>query len=89
MTSLNEKRAHVARAKKTRRHTCHWMGCTKQCPPAMWGCKEHWFKLPRHLRDAIWRAYQPGQEERLDPSDEYMRVAELVQKWIAENGGGA
>jgi len=23
-------------------------------PPKMWGCKKHWFKLPKSLRDKIW-----------------------------------
>jgi len=35
------------------RHTCHWPGCNKEVPPAMWGCKTHWFSLPKRLRDRI------------------------------------
>lgn len=49
----------------------------------MWGCKEHWFKLPRVLRDAVWKAYRPGQEVTKTPSPEYLAVAALVQGWIA------
>lgn len=49
----------------------------------MWGCKEHWFKLPKTLRDAIWREYRPGQEKDGTPSDRYLVVAALVQEWIA------
>lgn len=67
---------------QTRAHTCHWPGCERQVPPAMWGCKPHWFALPRHLRDAIWAWYVPGQEVRMDPSDEYLSAALAVDTWI-------
>lgn len=87
--SLAAKRQHVARADQTRAHDCHWPGCGRQVPPAMWGCKEHWFRLPRALRDAIWRAYQVGQEESGDVSAEYLEAAERAQIWIREKGGVA
>lgn len=86
---MTGKVAHVLRSRQTRGHTCHWPGCNAQVPPAMWGCRKHWFALPKALRDAVWRAYVPGQEERMDPSDEYMAVAERVQTWIRELGAGA
>lgn len=70
---------------QTRNHTCHWPGCTRQVPPAMWGCKPHWFALPKPLRDRIWRAYRPGQEKDMRPSAEYLAVAREVQAWIAAN----
>ena len=75
------KRAYVMRQGQTRGHRCHWPGCQKQCPPAMWGCKPHWFALPKHLRDAVWRTYVPGQEVDMSPSDAYIRVADEVQAW--------
>lgn len=86
MTSRSDKVAHVLRSGQDRNHTCHWPDCERQCPPAKWGCREHWFKLPKRLRDAIWDAYVPGQEQRLNPSREYVRVAREVQEWIASNG---
>lgn len=64
------------------KHTCHWPGCTTEVPPAMWGCKTHWFKLPKTLRDGIWREYRPGQEITKTPSQRYLAVAALVQGWI-------
>lgn len=78
------KRDYVARQPQTRAHECHWPGCKKQVPPAMWGCKTHWFKLPKALRDRIWATYQPGQEETLDVSDAYLDAADEVQRWIRE-----
>ena len=65
------------------KHTCHWTNCQREVPPSMWGCKEHWFKLPKPLRDAIWQEYRPGQEVSKTPSARYLIVAKMVQEWIA------
>ena len=73
---------YVRSQKQTRKHKCHWPECDKQVPPAMWGCKEHWFKLPVNLRNQIWTAYKPGQEITVSPSREYVDVAREVQDWI-------
>lgn len=78
---------YVLNQPQTRAHHCHWTGCTKQVPPAMWGCKTHWFKLPAALRSKIWRHYRPGQEEDMRPSPAYIDAALEVQHWIAAQGG--
>jgi hypothetical protein len=49
----------------------------------MWGCREHWYKLPKFIRDEIWKSYQPGQEVKLNPSRRYLKAAKLAQEWIA------
>ena len=64
-------------------HTCHWPGCNAAVPPAMWGCKRHWFALPARHRAEIWRTYRRGQEVTKTPSSEYLVVARAVQEWIA------
>lgn len=79
---MTEKANYVRRQRQNRNHTCHWTGCTKQCPPAMWGCKPHWFRLPKHLRDDIWLTYEIGQEVSMTPSDEYLDAAHAVAAWI-------
>jgi hypothetical protein len=79
------KAEYVKSQGQTRNHHCHWPGCTNQCPPAMWGCSSHWFKLPKYLRDKIWAAYRPGQEIDMKPSRGYLEVAREVQEWIKEN----
>lgn len=76
------KARYVTRQRQTRKHTCHWPGCERQVPPAMWGCKPHWFKLPKYLRDLIWATYEPGQEVSLTPSAAYLDAAHKVQEWI-------
>lgn len=88
---LRGKRAHVKVQPQTRDHTCHWPGCQRQVPPAMWGCKEHWFRLPLRHRNRIWATYRPGQEIDQCPSAAYVAAANEVQAWIreAEAAGGA
>lgn len=85
MTDTRGKVVHVLRAKQTRKHECHWPGCLRQVPPAMWGCKYHWFQLPKSLRDRIWAAYEAGQEETMSPSEAYLETAREVQDWIQTN----
>lgn len=87
MASIGDKVAHVKRAGQTRDHTCHWPGCRLQVPPAMWGCRPHWYAIPKPLRDLIWATYKPGQEIRGTPSVRYLEAAKAVQAWINENAG--
>ena len=85
MTSIGEKAAHVReqlRGGETGGHGCHWPGCDKAVPPAAWGCKKHWYMLPLALRNKIWRAYRPGQEQTKTPSAQYVDVAREVRDWI-------
>lgn len=79
------KAAYVLSQGQTRKHHCHWPGCDKQVPPAMWGCKTHWFKLPVSLRNEIWKTFRPGQEKDATPSKEYLIAARKVKDWIASN----
>jgi hypothetical protein len=85
MSSISEKVAYVKSQRQTRQHECHWPGCTRQVPPALWGCKRHWYALPAELRTKIWRCYRPGQEKDLSPRPDYIAVAREVQDWIKEN----
>ena len=50
----------------------------------MFACKYHWKKIPKRLRDKIWSAYQPGQEDPSSPvavSAKYLEVAREFQEW--------
>lgn len=78
------KAEYVQAQGQTRQHTCHWPGCKTQVPPAMWGCKPHWFSLPRPLRNKIWATYQPGQEITGRPSRQYVSAALEVRRWIEQ-----
>ena len=66
-------------------HTCHWPGCNLEVPPKLWGCKPHWFRLPKRLRDKVWASYRPGQEIDKRPSMEYLGVVQEVECWILTN----
>lgn len=70
-------------------HMCHWPGCRQAVPPRMWGCRTHWYRLPKELRDRIWETYRPGQEIDKNPSVEYIEAAREVQAWIRQNHPGA
>lgn len=82
---MTSKAAYVQTQGQTRAHHCHWPGCDRQVPPAMWGCKPHWFALPEELRTRIWQTFVPGQEVRGAPSVAYVAAAREVQTWIAEH----
>ena len=83
--SKAEKVAYVKSQGQDRDHECHWPGCKQQVPPAYWGCVKHWMMLPKDLREAIWRAFRPGQEKTLTPSREYLKIALEVQRWIKKH----
>ncbi len=86
MPTIGQKVDYVKSQPGDGRHRCHWPGCPKVVPPAMWGCREHWYRLPRRLRSRIWATFRPGQEVSKTPSGAYVRVAREVQEWIAEHG---
>lgn len=88
MSAISDKAAYVrgeAAQGDHGRHTCHWPGCKRIVPPAMWGCKAHWYRLPEELRLRIWRTFRPGQEKTKTPSREYVEAARAAQDWIAAN----
>jgi hypothetical protein len=83
---MSESKADYVRSQgQTRNHHCHWPGCEKQVPPAMWGCSTHWYRLPTDLKRLIWATYKPGQEITMTPSGNYVRAANKVQQWIKDN----
>lgn len=79
------KAAYVKSQGQDRPHDCHWPECETEVPPAMWGCKTHWYKLPISIRNKIWAAYVPGQEVTMTPSREYIAAAREAQQWIREH----
>jgi len=38
-------------------HKCFHPYCDTTVPITMFGCRQHWFSLPKELRDEIWAAY--------------------------------
>lgn len=69
-------------------HVCHADGCDVRVPRKMFMCKRHWYALPKHLRDAIWREYNAGQERGVAPvTREYISVAREAIAWLASREG--
>lgn len=86
--TIDEKVEHVKREAAKPDHSghgCHWPGCDKPVPPAMWGCREHWYTLPKPIRNRIWQTYQTGQEISKTPSREYIEAAREAQEWIRQH----
>lgn len=63
------------------KHRCPWPGCPKQVDSDLWGCKGHWFAIPRELRMALWKAYRRGQTI-WTVSPEYGEAALAIARWI-------
>lgn len=78
---MSEKVDHVRQASQTREHECHWPSCKTQVPPALWGCRRHWERIPIGLRSRLWKAYRPGQEEDLNVSNDYLEVAKEINNF--------
>lgn len=61
-------------------HECPAPGCTRRVPSIMYACRQHWFALPKSIRDEIWRAY------RREPlSDEHVAAMQAAAEWFREN----
>ena len=70
-------------------HYCHAKDCLVEVPRAMFMCRKHWYMLPKATRDAVWAVYVPGQEERMDPTEEYIVVTSKAIAWLAVQEGKA
>lgn len=56
-------------------HHCHATDCTTAVPPEMFMCRLHWYKVPYHQRQMIWKTYREGQCDDMNPSRAYCLVA--------------
>lgn len=63
---------------------CHATGCDRKISNSMFMCREHWFALPKGLRDEIWHHYRPGQERLKNPSRAYVKAARRAVEWLEE-----
>ena len=43
---------------------CFAAGCNKRIPSNRFGCRYHWFKLPREFRNEVWAAYRAKDRAR-------------------------
>lgn len=66
-------------------HTCHARGCPVEVPRKMFMCLKHWRLLPKPMQAAVWREYNPGQENGLaEVTQAYCEVTDEAIRFIAE-----
>jgi hypothetical protein len=42
-------------------HKCPAPGCESDVPDDMLACRKDWYRIPKPLRTAIWRAWRQGE----------------------------
>jgi hypothetical protein len=47
----------------------------------------HWYALPMGMRNRLWAAYRPGQEDDKAPSHAYCLVARECVEFVAQREG--
>lgn len=60
--------------------TCRVDGCGRQHSRSLYCCRPHWYALPKHMRDAIWKAYR---EDGVF-SEEYQQAAENAEAFLED-----
>lgn len=68
-------------------HPCHADNCDVEIDPSRLACLKHWRMVPRALQKELWAEYVPGQEDRKDPTPEYLVVQERCVVAIAVKEG--
>lgn len=57
-------------------HNCPWPGCSQRVPRHLWGCKAHWYRVPRELRNQCTSAWRSGS------LGEHMEALEAIDDWL-------
>lgn len=68
-------------------HTCHATDCNTPVPPEMWGCRKHWYMVPRDIRLQIVQTYREGQCKDWKPSRAYLVAARAAVVVLADREG--
>jgi hypothetical protein len=63
-------------------HLCHARNCKIAVEPECLMCMLHWRKLPKALKDAVWRFYREGQCNDQDPSKEWLDAADDAIEYV-------
>jgi hypothetical protein len=48
-------------------HRCPGLGCERRVPADQVACRDHWFQVPKPLRDEVWSAWRALQSAAGDP----------------------
>lgn len=68
-------------------HKCHAIGCDVPVPPHLLMCRSHWVQVPKAEQQAVWAAYQPGQEHTKETTEIYRLAAAGAIIAVAEKEG--
>ena len=68
-------------------HHCHAHGCDTTTAPRYFMCPPHWRIVPKAMQQAIYDVYVPGQENRKDPTWDYLYVSQSIADWVAWTEG--
>ncbi len=60
-------------------HRCPAPGCERRIKVTLFACLDHWFQLPKDIRDAIWGAY------RTKDTAWHAATAATAQEWWRAN----
>ena len=52
-------------------------------------CRDHWFAVPKKIRDAVWNEYREGQCDDKNPSEEWHRAADAAIGFLSIRELGA
>ncbi len=70
-------------------HVCHNPACKAPCEPRYLMCSRCWYRVPKPLRDEVWRTYQAGQERGLRwPSAAWHRAADNAIRSVCPSHKG-
>ena len=67
-----------------RKHTCHAIGCGRDCAPKLLMCARHWAMVPKHLQQRVYDTYRAGQEIDKHPSREWVFAARAAVNSVQE-----
>lgn len=63
-------------------HKCPAPECEKDVPADMLACRADWYRIPKPLRTAVWRAWERGAGAG---SDEHTLALEAAIGWLRRN----
>lgn len=64
---------------------CNAYLCDNKIDSKYFMCTKHWRMVPWPLQRELWNNYRPGQENDMQISAEYMRVAHIIINRVAES----
>ncbi len=68
------------------RRRCFWPGCSTRIQMTQLGCRMHWYRLPREMRNAVSTTYRDG-ARLAEQSTEYHEALRAAVAFAIEAAG--